>query len=127
MSHFTTLKTRLVAREHILKALKDIGLNCEVGEMQITGHGGQTTAVEIRVPARGDNWSFGFRKAGDSYELVGDWWGINDLDRAEFVQRLTQRYAYHATKDQLESQDFTVVEEKVEQDETIHLVLRRMV
>jgi hypothetical protein len=127
MSHFTILKTRLVSKEHILKALADLNLRCEVGTLEIADAYGKRTPVEIKVPVRGENGEFGFRRAGDAYELVGDWWGIHDLTQQELVQRLTQRYAYHVAKDQLEAQDFMLVEEEVRPDNTIHLVVRRMV
>jgi hypothetical protein len=126
MSHFTTLKTRLVSKEYVLKALADLNLRCEVGALEIVDAYGKRTSVEIRVLARGENGEFGFRRAGDAYELVGDWWGIHDLDQKELVQRLTQRYAYNVAKDQFEAQDFVLVEEEVRQDKTIHLVVRRM-
>ena len=131
MSHFTTIKTRLTSKGCILKGLDDAGLRYEVGELQVEGFGGKLTPVDIKELKRGANWEFGFRQAGDSYELIGDWWGIHDLDRQEFLQRLNQRYAYHAVKEQLMEQqesgkEFTLVEEET-QNNTIHLVLRRMV
>jgi hypothetical protein len=125
MSHFTTLKTRLVSRDHVLRALQDMGLNYEVGELSVEGSGGKRMSVEIKVPARGSNWSFGFRRQGDSYELVADWWGIHDIRQQEFLPQLTQRYGYHVAKEQFAKDGWTLVEEEVQQDNTIHLFVRR--
>jgi hypothetical protein len=127
MSHFTTIKTQIVAQEPLKKALADLGLACEEGAVEIRGYGGNRTRVDIRVPTSNAGYDLGFRKQGETYELIADWWGIKDLKQDTFLQRLTQRYAYHVAKEQLAAQDFTVVEEEVQADNTIHLVVRRMV
>ena len=127
MSHFTTVKTQIVAKEPLKQALTDLGLSYEEGSVEIRGYGGNRTRVDLRVPTRNPGYDLGFRKQGDAYELVADWWGIKDLKQDTFLQRLTQRYAYHVVKEQLQTQDFTVVEEEVQADNTIHIVVRRMV
>ena len=127
MSHFTTVKTRIVSKEHLKKALDDMEMAYQEGQVSIRGYGGKTTSVEIKIPTRNQGYDLGFRKRGDTYELVADWYGIKDINQNELLQRLNQRYAYNVAKDQLESQDFTIVEETVEQDQTIHISVRRMV
>jgi hypothetical protein len=126
VSHFTTLKTRIVSLEHLKAALTDLKMAFVDRPVSIRGYGGQTTQVELKVPTQSPGYDLGFRKQGDTYDLVADWWGIKDIRQGQFVQQLTQRYAYHVAKDQLEAQDFTVVEEAVEQDQTIHICVRRM-
>lgn len=126
MSHFTTIQTQIVLKEFLKKALEDLDMRYEEGNVQVRGYGGQRTAVEIRVPTNNPGYDLGFRKKGQAYQLVADWYGIHDIRRADLLQRLTQRYAYHVAKDQLEEQDFTIVEEEVQQDRTIHITVRRM-
>lgn len=127
MSHFTTIQTQLAVLQYITEALSDLDMRHEVGSMEIRGYGGARTAVEIKVPTSNPDYDMGFRKQGENYELVADWWGIKDVNQDEFLRQVTQRYAYHAAKNQLEEQDFTIVDEDVEQDETIHITVRRMV
>ena len=131
MSHFTTVRTKIVSLEHLKGALDDMQMAYQQGTVSIPvsvrGYGGKTTPVEIKVPTKNAGYDLGFRKSGEQYELVADWWGIRDIRQDEFVQRLNQRYAYHVAKEQLESQDFTIVEETVGEDQTIHLCVRRMV
>jgi len=98
MSHFTTIKTQIVAKEQLKQALEDLHLAYEEGAVDIRGYGGNRTRVEIRVPTRSPGYDLGFRKQGDAYELVADWWGIKDIKQDEFLQQLTQRYAYHVAK-----------------------------
>lgn len=127
MSHFTTIKTRIIEKVYLKKSLDDLRIQYEEGNVEIRGYGGNRTRVEIKIPTSNHGYDLGFRKSGDSYELVADWWGISDIKQEDFLQRLNQRYAYNVIKDQLEQQDFSLVEEEVQQDHTIHLVLRRMI
>ena len=126
MSHFTTLKTRIVSKEHLKQALHDLELQYEEGRTEIRGYQGIRTPVDIRLPTANPDYQIGFRKQGDTYEIVADWYGIEDIDRQGFLKQITQRYAYRVAKEQLEQQDFTVVEEEVQGDNTIHITVRRM-
>ena len=126
MSHFTRVKTQMVEKEFIVKALQDLEYAYEEGSVEIRGYGGNRDRVEIRVPTSNSGYDIGFRKAGNVYEMVADWWGIRDIKQEQFVQQLIQRYSYHATRAKLEEQGFSLVTEENQQDGQIHLVLRRM-
>ena len=126
MSHFTTLKSRIVSKDHLKLALQDLQLQFEEGETEIRGYQGIHTPVEIRIPTSNPDYQIGFRKQGDTYEMVADWYGIADMNRQDLLKQITQRYAYRVAKEQLEKQDFTVVEEEVRADNTIHITVRRM-
>lgn len=94
--------------------------------MRIRGFLGRRTAAELRVPGRDGGYDVGFRKSSDGYEVVADWWGVKGIRQKEFVQQVSQRYGYHAARDKLEQQGFSIVSEEVAQGK-IHLRLRRMV
>ncbi len=126
MSHFTTLKTRIVSRDYLKQALEALQIEYQEGALEIRGFQGISTAVEFRVETNNPDYQMGFLKTGDTYELVADWYGIKDFNREEFLGRITQKYAYLVAKDLLEQQDFAVVEEQVQADKTIRLTLRRM-
>jgi hypothetical protein len=127
MSHFTRIKTQIVEKKYLTRALQDLNYACEEGDVKIRGFGGQRTAVEIKIPTSNSGYDVGFRKSGDAYELIADWYGIRDINQKQFVQQVTQRYVYHATKEKLEEQGFTLVTEEVERDGRVHLTLRRVV
>lgn len=127
MSHFTRIKTRLVKEEHLLKALSDMNFEVRQGKVCIRGFGGQQTGVEVMVPTRNPGYDIGFRKAGDAYELVADWYDIKDIKPEPLLEKLQQRYAYHAVTERMAQQGFEVVEEENQQDRTIHLTERRAV
>lgn len=126
MSHFTSLKTTLVERDLLVKALRDLGHQPEQGNVAVRGFAGQRTPVEILIPTANRGYDIGFRQGSTGYELVADWYGIRDMSQEEFLQRLTQRYAYHTTLEKLQQQGFTVASEEQQADGKIHLVLRRM-
>ncbi|MDQ7781340.1 MAG: DUF1257 domain-containing protein [Desulfomonilaceae bacterium] len=126
MSHFTTVKTQIVSKDHLKQALEDLEMAFEEGDLEIRGYQGIRTPVEIRVPTANPDYDLGFRKTGDRYELVADWYGIKDVTRHEFLGRVMQRYAYRVAMEQLAQQEFTVVEEKLQGDNTIHITVRRM-
>jgi hypothetical protein len=126
VSHFTRIRTQMVERKYLLLALESLGYSCETDNVEIHGFGGQRQPVEMKISTASPGYDIGFRRSGEAYEIVADWWGIRDLSRAEFLQKVTQRYAYHATRAELEDQGFALVEEETEGDR-IHLVLRRLV
>ena len=52
MSHFTRLQTQMVEKEFLLQALKDLGCQPQVGNVDIRGFGGKRTPVEIKIPTQ---------------------------------------------------------------------------
>lgn len=127
MSHFTKMKTRLVRKEYLTQALKDLGYQPKEGNLKIRGFGGQRTDVEVMIPTKNPEYDIGFRKAGEIYELVADWYGIKDINPKEFLNQLQQKYAYHTVLNRMQEQGFEVVEEENQEDNTIHLTVRRTV
>ena len=125
MSHFTTVSTQMVEPEYLLAALKDLGYSPE-HTGTVRGFAGSSEEGEFKVATGSNGYDIGFRKSGDRYEMVADWWGIRDVNQEEFVRRLTQRYAYHAARAKLEEQGFDLVQEQQQQGGGIHLVLRRV-
>lgn len=127
MSHFTSIKTQIVEKEYLKRSLSDLKMAYSEGNVQIRGYQGIRTDVEIKIPTNNSGYDIGFRKVGNAYEVVADWWGIRDFNQQEFVQQVYQHYAYHAAKAKLEEQGFSLVSEEVQSGERIHLVLRRTV
>jgi hypothetical protein len=126
MSHFTRIKTKMVEKEFLLSALQDLGYKFEEGVCEVRGYGGQKAQAEIKIATSNPGYNIGFQKDNGSYEVIADWYGIHGLNRNQFVERLNQRYAYHATRSKLEEQGFTLVEEENQQNGQIHLLVRRM-
>jgi hypothetical protein len=124
MSHFSRIKTQMIEKEYLLKALEDLGYSYEEGNVTVSGFQGEQTPVDIRIPMN-IGYDIGFRKVRDRYEVIADWWGVTGLKQKEFTNALMQRYAYHVTLAKLESQGFTLVSEETGDRDQIRLVLRR--
>ena len=127
MSHFTKIKTRLVKKDFVVKALTDLGFQAQEGQVKIRGWNGQQTPVDIMAPTKNPGYDIGFQKAEGTYDLVADWYGIHDIQPESLLKQIQQRYAYHAVMDNMRDKGFEVVEEENEEDNTIHLTVRRAV
>ena len=127
MSHFTRMKTKLSKKNHSVQALRNLGYEPKPGKVRIRGYGGQETEVDVMIPTGNPGYDLGFRKQGNTYEMVADWYGIHNIDRDAFLKKVQQRYAYHAVMERMKEQGFDLVEEEEEEDNTIHLTVRRMV
>ncbi len=125
MSHISRIKTQWIDASILVQALKDLGYEVEAGPATLTALGGQQMEVDLIVRLRLSN-DIGFRKNGEAYEVVADWFGVLGVKRNSFIRKLNQRYAYLAARQKLEEQGFTLVEEK-DQRGKIRLLLRRMV
>ena len=134
MSHFSRIRTRLVDANALVSALKELGFNhVELHEQaqHLYGYLGdvrqQTAEVIIRRAHIGKaSNDIGFKRGADGgFDAI-----ISDYDRTKYSQKwidkLTQIYGYNVTRSNLVKQGFTVVTEEKADDESIHLVLRRM-
>jgi hypothetical protein len=124
MSHISRIKTKLFVKEFLLKAIEDLGYTYEEGDLMLNGLGGNHVQIQIKIPLR-LSYDIGFRHTPQGYEIVADWWGVRGVKQPDFISRLSQRYAYHATRASLEAKGFALVEE-TNQEGAIHLTLRRM-
>ena len=124
MSHFSRIQTQIVDKPLLLRAITDLGFQFEQGSLQVEGFLGQKAQVQILLRLK-NSYSIGLRENAGNFEIVADWAGVRGLNQTDFVQRLTQRYAYHATRTRLEAQGFSLVEETKTDTGQIHLVLRR--
>jgi hypothetical protein len=134
MSQYLNITTQIVSGEHLVKALKDVGFN-EVEVYQtaqpLKGWLGdeRTNTAEIIIRKKyvgSASNDIGF-KLGSQGRFTAV---ISDYDRkmynAVWLNRLTQCYAYHVARDKLQEKGFDLVEESVQEDQTIHLTLRKM-
>ena len=135
MSHFTKLRTSITDPALLLKALADLGFKeCEFHEhaQPLRGYLGdvrsQTGEVIVRRKHLGRlSNDMGFkRNSTGTFDAI-----ISGYDRSKYSQdwlnRLAQRYAYHATREKLEEQGFDLISEETKDGESIRLVLRRMI
>jgi hypothetical protein len=128
MSHFTTVKTKLRDLQCLKKALEDLKYEYEEAEegVEVRGYLNQTETADISIKAS-KTYDIGVRATVDGYELFADWWGVETtrgVTEQEFVNQLTQRYAYHKVIKEVKVRGFSIEDEEQEQD-TIQLTVRK--
>ena len=124
MSHISVLKVGFADRDLLLQALADLGYETEEGDDLRVTDGVRSMKVDflVKVPY---TEAIGFRKGKNGWQLTADWFRVN-LNRKEFENRLKQQYAYRSIMKSLGEQGFTLTEETRDEDQRIHLVLRRV-
>ena len=137
MSHFSKIKTNIQNKEYLVKALKQMNYNVQVGNYKCKGYQGQTTNVEILLELPGTEYNIGFKNNDGKYELVADWYGIKNVNSDSLINNITsevtmienkikQEYAYSSTIEKLKDQGFSLDEEIREEGE-IRIKLTRIV
>ena len=123
MSHISVMKIAFADRDVLLQALKDLGYEAEEGDDLRITNGVKSVKVDflVKVPY---TESVGFRKGKNGWQLTADWFRVN-LDRKQFENRLKQQYAYLSVKQSLEKQGYLITEETKDEQQRVHIVLRR--
>ncbi|HEY9872087.1 MAG TPA: DUF1257 domain-containing protein [Candidatus Obscuribacterales bacterium] len=125
MSHFSNIKTQIRNLNSLQAALTDLGIDWKPGPQSVRGYRGQTRTAEV-VIEQNNGYDIGFSSNGQEYELVADlqFWQQNwSVDG--FLNRVTQRYAYHTVLSETSKQGFEIAEQQKNEDGSIRLVLQR--
>jgi predicted transcriptional regulator len=110
------------------QALEDLNyeyVEAEAG-VEVRGYLGQLEKAELVIRAS-KTYDVGVRQTADGIELIADWWGVETtrgLTEEEFVNQLTQRYAYHKVIKEVKARGFSI-EQDEEENETIQLTVRK--
>lgn len=124
MSHFTTIKVEIKNGEILAEALKELGY--QVAEnTAVRGYLGNKTQAEY-VIRQNNGYDLGFRRNGEQYELVADFWGA-EIDEQEFVNVISQKYAHKTLMQSVEEQGFNVEAEETLEDGTVRVLVGRWV
>lgn len=125
MSHFSKIKTTLKDLTLLKKALTDLSVNWDTEVKQIRGYKNQTDFANLII-SQNNNYDIGFSWNGFEYQLVADlqfWqqpWSVE-----LFLDKVSQRYAYHSIVESTEKQGFKAIEEVSLEDSSIQLTLQR--
>ncbi|MBS9392556.1 MAG: DUF1257 domain-containing protein [Dolichospermum sp. LBC05a] len=124
MSHFTTIKVQIKQGEVLLHVLQELGYQVEQNT-QVRGYRGDKTNAEY-VIKQSNGYDLGFRKNGEGYELVADFWGA-EINQQEFVNNISQKYAHKTLMETIQTEGFNVEEEEVLADGTVRVLVGRWV
>jgi hypothetical protein len=124
MSHFTTIKVQIKQGEVLLDVLQELGYQVEQNT-QVRGYMGDTINAEY-VIKQANGYDLGFRKNGEGYELVADFWGAK-INQQEFINNISQKYAHKTLMETIQTEGFNVEEEEVLADGTVRVIVGRWV
>lgn len=129
MSHFIRIRTQMREREHLVQALRDLHYQFQEGQsVVIRGWQGNRETADV-VMNTGSDYDIGFRRQAQDYEVVADWWGVENNTRIRqqsFLEQVNQRYAYNLVKAQAREQDLIVEEEtELENGDVVLLLSER--
>ncbi|MCZ2203126.1 DUF1257 domain-containing protein [Cylindrospermopsis raciborskii] len=124
MSHFTTIKVQIKESKTLCEVLGEIGYKVETNT-QVRGYNGNKTTAEY-VIRQSNGYDIGFRRQGENYEIVADFWGAK-INQQQFVEEITQKYAHKTLKKSLKQEGFTIETEETLEDGTVRVVVGKWV
>jgi Protein of unknown function (DUF1257) len=124
MSHFTTIKVQIKNGEILRETLQDLGFTVEQQTM-VRGYMGNKIQADY-VIRQDHGYDLGFRKQGDHYELVADFWGAA-IDPTDFTNLVSQKYAHKSLIATVQSQGFAIAHQETLEDGTLSVLVERWV
>ena len=126
MSHFINIRTQTRERDHLVQALRDLHHRFQEGEnLVVRGFAGGREHADIVVD-NGSTYDIGFRRQGQEYEIVADWWGVElrtPIRQQTFVQEVSRQYAYNIIHAQAREQNLIVEEEQTLENGDVVILL----
>nr|YP_009296768.1 hypothetical protein Bangp_029 [Bangiopsis subsimplex]AOM66111.1 hypothetical protein Bangp_029 [Bangiopsis subsimplex]ARO90332.1 conserved hypothetical plastid protein [Bangiopsis subsimplex] len=118
------MKTKIHDLEILKQALSDLHVNFKINSSLLKDFQGQTHVVDL-VISQPNGTEIGFVWNGQ-YELIADLQFWNQPWSIEaFLDRLSQRYAYHLILKETQNQNFQIAQEENILDGSVRLVLQR--
>jgi hypothetical protein len=122
MSKFVKVQTQLRDLNLIKQALDDLKLDYSENASFVHAWSGFRGQVPLVVNLNHARFGLRSTEAGD-YELIGDDMQMKAIRKE--LDRIQQRYAYHAVRHATADAGFELVEENVGRDQVIRLTVRR--
>ena len=122
MSHFTSIKVQIKNGELLRQSLVELGYQVEQSTM-VRGYQGDKVQADY-VVRQSNGYDLGFRRQGDDYEMVADFWGAK-IDQNLFINALTQKYAHKSLIATVQNQGYSIEQEEVLTDGTVRVLVAR--
>ncbi|MBN1284581.1 MAG: DUF1257 domain-containing protein [Anaerolineae bacterium] len=124
MSHFSRISTKLRDIDIVKEALTDLEYMVRENA-EVRGFSRWEKARADIVITAEDGRDIGFRDQGGEIEIIADFWGRGSFNRDEFVEKVTQRYAYRTIINKAKEQGFEIVADEQQEDGSIRVVVQR--
>lgn len=118
-------KTSLKDLTLLQKSLSDLGVNWTTELSSVNGYKDQKHFANL-VIKQNNNYDIGFAWNGFEYQLVADLQFWQQTWSVElFINKVTQRYAYHSILKATNDKGFQAIEELYQENGSIRLTLQR--
>jgi hypothetical protein len=124
MSHFTTIQVQITNGETLEQVLQELDYQVDRDAM-VRGYAGNKIKADY-VVRQANGYDLGFRKRGENYELIADFWGAQ-IDEKAFVNEVSRRYAHKSLLASVQNQGFTIEQEETLKDGSVRVVVGRWV
>ncbi len=94
-------------------------------QTHVRGYAGGRTQADY-VIRQTNGYDLGFHKAGETYELVANFWGAK-IHQKQFIDQVTQTYTHKMLRATVEEQGFDVLEDQTLEDGTVRVVVGKWV
>jgi len=135
MSHFCSVKTKIMDEVCLRKAIEDCGYKV-IENTEVKSYEGEKQKVDFALDLK-SKYGVGFKQTQEGFTVVADWWGVGterikvptkkeeNMRENTFMEGINQRYAYRKTLSALEEQGFTLAEETLGEEQEICLTVRQ--
>ncbi len=126
MSHFTKIKTKLKDEKVLISTLENLGYgkNIKKGSL-VKDYRRNKLKVDFSLEIESSN-NIGFLKTSNgSFDIITDWWGVNGINKNEFIRNVKQKYSLEIIKREMAKKGYNIVEEKSLEDKSIKIVVRK--
>ena len=125
MSHFTEVKTKILDKTLLKKALSTLGFQIEESPegVSVRGFMGDAIHADFKILTK-SHYDIGFVQGPEGFEIVGDWELLpktSDIEREPFTRALKRQYAKTAVLEMAKLHGYDV--ELNEENDQIEMVV----
>ncbi len=124
MSHFSTIQVQIKDGEMLREVLEELGYTVEENA-SVRGYLWHRTKADYVIRQQ-NGFDLGFRRQGEVYELVSDFWGAK-IDQQGFLNQIMQVYAHKNLIATARRQGYAVEAQETLEDGSIRVVVGRWV
>jgi hypothetical protein len=133
MSHFTTIKTRIENLDRLKTVLSELDYTYveQTGSTKVLIKGWNRAQEEVILSIKtGCSYDIGVivNQEEGTLGFVADWWGVETgtgISQTEFIDRITQKYAYSTIMEKIKAKGYDIVSEKTDETQSIRIVVRK--
>ena len=133
MSHISKVETQLKDMAILQKTLTSLGYEYECAKenqkIQVKAYNKDTIDADMEIKILGP-YGIAVNRTKNGLELSADWWEVEtytERKQEDFLSEIQKQYAYETVMDKIKADGYSIVTENQDQEENLHIVVRRWV